>query len=369
VASGRQLTSGWGRAREPSQARPRLRVWNRYSVRLRWNDECRAATLTPGRIRDPIHGYIAFTAIERAILDHPIAQRLRYIGQSAAAHLVFPEMRVSRMAHSLGAMHLASRFLDASLSNAGDAERAAILKGCHALVERHEGLGLGTQSDAALLGQGLLSGRGHDGQDRRAVLLVEQGLRLASLVHDLGHLPFSHDFEEALEDHWRMHPQAREQATNLLAQGPGGDVVHERIGYALAAVVQRDVFNDRLANGPLSKPAEAALLIARDILNAPAAPQLDAEEHAAVLSWLHSLVAGEVDVDRADYVLRDGRNYGLAAASYDLDRLVDHLIPCSALAQSRCVPSSTISMPLREAIRVRTPSTGSSTTTMVGGSV
>ena len=33
--------------------------------------------LTPGRIRDPVHGYIAFTAIERALLDHPIAQRLR----------------------------------------------------------------------------------------------------------------------------------------------------------------------------------------------------------------------------------------------------------------------------------------------------
>jgi HD superfamily phosphohydrolase len=39
------------------------------------------------------------------------------------------------------------------------------------------------------------------------------------------------------------------------------------------------------------------------------------------------LVAGELDVDRADYVLRDVRHYGLAAAGYDLDRLVDHLAP------------------------------------------
>lgn len=284
-------------------------------------------SLTAGRIRDPIHGYIAFTAIERAVLDHPIAQRLRYVGQSAAAHLVFPEMRVSRMAHSLGAMHLASRFLDSALGNAGEAERRAVIAGCRALVERHAALGLGSQAEAALLGQGLLSGRGREAPDRIAVLLVEQGLRLASLVHDLGHLPFSHDFEEALEDHWRAFPASRERATNLSAQGPGGDVVHERVGYALAAVVQREVFNDRLADGPLGKPAEVALLIARDILDAPAAPQLDADEHAAVLSWLHSLVAGEVDVDRADYVLRDVRHYGLSAAGYDLDRLVDHLIP------------------------------------------
>lgn len=283
--------------------------------------------LTPGRIRDPIHGYIAFTAIERALLDHPIAQRLRYVSQSAAAHLVFPDMRVSRMAHSLGAMHLASRFLDASLANAAPEQHTAVLAACRALVERHSGLGLGPHPETALLDQGLLTGRGHDGEDRIAVLLVEQGLRLASLVHDLGHLPFSHDFEQALEDHWREHPEARERATNLTAQGPGGDAVHERVGYALAGVVQREIFHERLANSPFGKPAEVALLIARDILNAPAAPQLDADEHAAVLSWLHSLVAGEVDVDRADYVLRDGHHYGLSAAGYDLDRLVDHLVP------------------------------------------
>lgn len=283
--------------------------------------------LSPGRIRDPIHAYIPFTAIERALLDHPIAQRLRYVGQSAAAHLVFPDMRVSRMAHSLGAMHLASRFLDAALGNAAADDRDAIVGGCRALVDRHAGLGLGPDPGAALLGQGLLCGRGQQDRDRIAVLLVEQGLRLASLVHDLGHLPFSHDFELALEDHWRSDQNARERATNLLAQGPGGDAVHERVGYALASVVQQEVFNERLANGAYGKPAEVALLIARDILDAPAAPQLDADEHAPVLSWLHSLVAGEVDVDRADYVLRDGHHYGLSAAGYDLDRLVAHLVP------------------------------------------
>lgn len=261
------------------------------------------------------------------MLDHPIAQRLRYIGQSAAAHLVFPDMRVSRMAHSLGAMHLASRFFQAALGNAQAAERAAILRGCKALVDQHAELGLGADPEIALREQGLLTGRVGDKQEQLATLLVEQGLRLASLVHDLGHLPFSHDFEEALEDHWRERPKERMRAGSLVAQGPGGDRVHERIGYALARVVQREVFQNRLSGGPFGKPAEVALLIARDILDAPAAPELDADEHAPVLSWLHSLVAGEVDVDRADYVLRDGLHYGLTAAGYDLDRLIDHLIP------------------------------------------
>lgn len=281
--------------------------------------------LTPGRIRDPVHGYVAFTAIERALLDHPVAQRLRYVGQSAAAHLVFPEMRVSRMAHSLGAMHLASRFLEASLANAADRERAQVLGGCRALVERHAPLGLGTDAERTVARQGLLAGRDQDQCDRAAVLLVEQGLRLASLLHDLGHLPFSHDFELALEEHFRANPQPTQRARSLFA-GPGV-AVHERIGYALADVAQSEVFNQRLAGTALSKPAEVALLIARDVLHAPGAPELDAGEHAAMLSWLHSLVTGELDVDRADYVLRDVRHYGLAAAGYDLDRLVDHLAP------------------------------------------
>jgi HD superfamily phosphohydrolase len=294
-------------------------------VRGRCDDRVVPHQLTPGRIRDPVHGYVAFTAIERALLDHPVAQRLRYVSQSAAAHLVFPEMRGSRMAHSLGSMHLASRFLEAALANAGDAERSRILGGCQALVEVHAPLGVGAAAERTISRQGLVAGRDRDQRDRVAVLLVEQGLRLASLLHDLGHLPFSHDFELALEQHFRAYPQARGQS--LFAQGPGGDAVHERIGYALADVVQSEVFNERLAGTALSKPAEVGLLIARDILHAPAEPELDAGEHAAVLSWLHSLVAGELDVDRADYVLRDVRHYGLAAAGYDLDRLVDHIAP------------------------------------------
>ncbi|MGH8573856.1 MAG: hypothetical protein ACREX8_14980, partial [Gammaproteobacteria bacterium] len=191
----------------------------------------------------------------------------------------------------------------------------------------HAPLDVGVDAEETIARQGLLAGRDCGPRDRIAVLLVEQALRLASLVHDLGHLPFSHDFEYALDDHLRGHREARARAQNLLSQGPGGDAVHERVGYALASVVQRSIFNERLAGTALSKPAEVALLIAREILDAPAAPELDADEHAAVVSWLHSLVAGELDVDRADYVLRDARHYGLAAAGYDLDRLVDHLAP------------------------------------------
>src|SRR4051812_4322092 len=76
--------------------------------------------MRPGRIKDPIHGYVAFTSIERPFLNDPLTQRLRWVGQSGLAHLVFPEVRTSRFAHSLGAMHLASRFWTAALRNTAE---------------------------------------------------------------------------------------------------------------------------------------------------------------------------------------------------------------------------------------------------------
>ena len=75
-----------------------------------------------GRIADPVHGYVDFTGIERAILDHPVSQRLRHILQNGLAYLVFPEAVTSRFSHSLGAMHLASGFLAAALRNASPAD-------------------------------------------------------------------------------------------------------------------------------------------------------------------------------------------------------------------------------------------------------
>ena len=158
-------------------------------------------------------------------------------------------------------------------------------------------------------------------------------MRLASLVHDLGHLPFSHDFEAALEQYLRRHRTAHAEV--LLAQGPGGDKIHERVGYALASRVSADVFNQRLKGTPIAKAAEVSLSIGRDILNAPALPELDAGDEALTLSWLHGLVAGELDVDRADYVLRDARHTGSQAAGFDLDRLVDNIAP--AVEQGRVV--------------------------------
>src|SRR5437660_2304128 len=67
-------------------------------------------------ISDPLHGYVAYTAIrgagdvaEQTLIDHPWVQRLRRIHQLQSAWWVYPSAEHTRFQHVLGAMHLASR--------------------------------------------------------------------------------------------------------------------------------------------------------------------------------------------------------------------------------------------------------------------
>lgn len=106
-----------------------------------------------GEITDPIHKYIRITDLEKKLIDTEVFQRLRKIRQLAGAHLVYPSAQHTRFEHSLGVMHL-----------------------------------------AGLAGETLL--------DKGYITYKEdvESLRIAALLHDIGHGPFSHLFEEVLSE-------------------------------------------------------------------------------------------------------------------------------------------------------------------------
>lgn len=180
------------------------------------------------KVRDPIHNYIALELQALRLVDTPRFQRLRNIHQLGTARLVYPGANHTRFEHSLGVYHLAQ----------------------HA----SESLGLG-----------------------------DEGLevRLAGLLHDVGHGPFSHLSETLLEEHLgKSHAEISE---DLVRRGSLREPVEE---------VGADP--DRVAD----------LLRGRGVLG--------------------ELVAGEIDVDRLDYLVRDGHYTGVSTG-VDLEGLVDRL--------------------------------------------
>ena len=284
----------------------------------------------PFVIRDPVHGYLVAAIHERILLDHPVTQRLRRITQTGLAEYVFPEARTSRFVHSLGAMHLASRFVLAALENAEEDVAEQFFEDIDERVAKYSGAREasehllkqdGTLSALATVRASFRYPKLRKAQYRQLMAVVEAGLRLAALFHDLGHLPFSHDVEYALKDHVAQQQAQEKMVSESLMAIAGEEAPHEEIGHRLADLVF-------LSLAPDTNPAvKAAFEMATAILNTKN-PRYDLRKKpkASPMQWLHSLVDGEIDADRADYLLRDGQALGLDFAHYDVDRLVSNLV-------------------------------------------
>ncbi len=279
-----------------------------------------------GRIADPVHRYVEFTWLEQRILAHRLAQRLRNISQNGLAHYVFPEARTSRFSHSLGAMHLSSKFLVACLSQSDSENQNKLLAAMREAIEMAAGDVSDVEKAVKKLGKtrGTASMVGFEcpSKYRPAVMIAEQGLRLAALFHDLGHLPFSHDFEAGLTAYWEgLDPESKTSSPLDSLFRRLRHQIHEHLGHGLAISLFKDVFAN--LTGPEGEFARLSFQFAYNILRAGDPRPTDAAD--SVVRWLHTLIDGDLDVDRCDFILRDARNYGFEFASYDLPRLLDNL--------------------------------------------
>ena len=179
--------------------------------------------------------------------------------------MVYPGATHTRFEHSLGVMHVASRMFDALLRRSWDV-----------LCSSDYGF-----DDASL------------GRQRRII-------RLAALLHDLGHGPFSH----AAED--------------LLPLKPDESNRYEHEDYSAAAL--KLCLNDIIEN---HKESRANGIRVKDILEIFEAPA----HSPGVLIW-KDLVSGQMDADRMDYLLRDAHHAGVQYGRYDLDRVIYTLRLC-----------------------------------------
>jgi HD superfamily phosphohydrolase len=226
------------------------------------------------RIRDPIHGTISFSDSEKAVVDSRFFQRLRSVRQLGFGEMAFPGATHTRHAHSLGAMHVASRLFDA--------------------VGERSGL-----SPAA--------------KER-----FRSAVRLAVLCHDLGHMPLSHASESiaplraSLKLPGWLGP-ARE----------GAQATHEDF---TARILLDSALTPLLVEryGELDPPALVSLICGKA---APGGGQAFVEQGVDWSPLLRALVSGELDADRMDYLLRDSFYTGVNYGRFDLDWLVQNLSP------------------------------------------
>ena len=183
-------------------------------------------------IIDPIHDFVRVNSNELKIIDTPIFQRLRRIRQLSGAHLIYPGAQHTRFEHSLGVMHIASM--------AG-----------HALNEK-----------------GIVSSDNI------------QDLRFAGLLHDIGHGPFSHIFEELLQKRKMSH------------EDMGRDIILKtQIGDLISANGFNKKFITELAFGD------------------------------SKFQFMNEIISGALSADIMDYLLRDGYFTGAEHAKIDHNRL------------------------------------------------
>ncbi len=229
------------------------------------------------RITDPVHGTIELSQLEIDLLSTRAFQRLRNVKQLGLANLVFPGADYSRLAHSLGVNHVTGKILDSLRQN----------------------------SDVEI------------GDEEYELY------RLAGLLHDVGHYPFSHTFENAVSTYYqsRSQPDLFAHSAQML-QGETQSVSDEAVVQTPTSLNHEDVGRELLDHDPeiadvLKRygidPADIHGIFARQLSKGGPAPRFA------------NLISSDLDADRIDYLSRTARHTGLPYGLVDIDYLLSQM--------------------------------------------
>ncbi len=224
-------------------------------------------------LADPLYGYIQFTVptagapderSEKDLIDTPWVQRLRRVHQLQSSFWVFPSGEHSRFQHSLGTMHMAGRFAD------------RLYPSLEKVFGRH------CPSPA----------------------YVKALLRVTGLLHDVGHGPFSHFWDQNILE--PLHAITHEEL--------GQRIVRERLADLVRGIRRSPDLEGRLRPDETLDPEHVVFLMGK--------PDRGAAKQPAWLRTLQAVFSGLYTADNMDYIRRDAYMTGFSLDIVDIERLL-----------------------------------------------
>jgi len=221
-------------------------------------------------IADPIYNYIPFTVrdhdrqgetTEEDIIDTPWMQRLRRIQQLQSARWVYPSAEHTRFQHSLGTMHMAGQF-------------------ARQLYPSLKTVCPGTPSFACF----------------------EETFRIAGLLHDIGHGPYGHFFDDHFLSQYKLTHEVL-----------GKEIIEKKLGGIIGKISRSP--SGPFAKGERIRPSDIGFLIKKP-------PERGDERKPRWLQFLQQLFSGLYTVDNLDYVQRDAYMTGFSIDIVDISRLL-----------------------------------------------
>jgi uncharacterized protein len=268
-----------------------------------------------GSILDPLHGDIKLSEIEKWVISQPIYSRLRKIKQNTFLYYVFPSANHTRFEHSIGVMHLAGKIFDSCKENYATGQKKK---------EKYSIKGKSSFFNLNTIGE--------------KEQIFYQELRLSALLHDIGHGPLSHLFDDfAISKDTFLEIVKESNILNKYYNGfeklikeNNNKVEHEVISCAFTFLLIDELKKENIFDP--NKFSQSVQFIIANIsaervvkLIEPCFLHLedfiDSNNNNYTLFFSRIISAFPIDADRMDYLLRDSYFSGVTYGIYDINRI------------------------------------------------
>lgn len=292
-------------------------------------------------LNDSIHGLILMSEYEKRIISSVGFNRLHDVYQNSTVYLTFPTNRTKRFEHSIGTMKLCSDMFFCSVLNATPED---LIKFYNIFLEEYDNIICGIAENPYFC-ELKLGGRSPDKipqikfdkyshsliphnvpeKYQTIHLLLIQSIRVAALLHDIGHPPFSHIVEDALKTVYEeckdLKPETGTKLNIFLETMSkyfeDNKKLHEQMGNEISDSILTNVLHgiDDEDEGYDENLFESLVLESVKNIFREKKP----------FSYLHRIIDSSLDGDRLDYVTRDSLNSGMNSGRIDYNRIINEM--------------------------------------------